>query len=96
MRVDTAPGENWDRVLDASWENGALIQAYYHDGPVPGEDPSDRILLLVRPEDTPVHWWLMNIEDATIIQVGLDLAMNRAKQDSVPARPLEREDGGEP
>lgn len=70
-------GKFWDRV-QTSWGNGTRIEFLLHEGPLPGEDPSDRLQVLVTDCDGLSRGWLMNIEDAVLIIRGLSRLVDNA------------------
>lgn len=71
------------------WINGAKIEVRFHEKPVKGEDPSDRIHLILTDCDGVRHGWHMNIEDSIGIIHGLAKAVQVAIEYQVPVTPQE-------
>lgn len=66
------------------WANGARIEVLLYSEPQPGEDPSDRIHLLVTDQGGERRGWLMNQEDALAVMTLLEMAACRAAARGYP------------
>ena len=66
------------RVHGDIWHNGAFVEVLFYQEPQPGEDPSDRIHLMVTDRNGDKDGWLMNAEDAVSIIRGLTAALQAA------------------
>lgn len=62
---------------------------WYHPEPLPGEDPSDRIRMIITSADGGVTEALGNVEDALLIIRGLSICATEAVVAGVPTRPKE-------
>ncbi len=66
------------------WRNGACIESLYYPDPLAGEDPSDRIQLLVTSAKGEPRGWLMNAQDAIAMIRTLSAALARALEPKPP------------
>lgn len=75
-----------DRIYALCWENGQLIEVLFYEEPQDGEDPSDRIHLLITPEGEKPRGWLMNVDDAISIIEGLSMGCRLAMKAGIPTQ----------
>lgn len=76
-----------ERELLEVWGNGAMIELLYHPQPLPGEDESDRIQLLVTEAGGVRRGWLLNVEDANSLIHALTIGIRLAIDDRIPVAP---------
>lgn len=63
-------------IFVSQWKNGAKIEIFFYKKPLPNEDPTDRIQLLISPSGQKPRGWILNLADATDIIYGLSKAMS--------------------
>jgi len=66
-----------------------VYEFLYYEEEQEGEDPSDRIHVLITDHKGGVTGMLMNVQDALIFQQGLAICMQRAVDDGVPLLPAD-------
>ncbi|MBP8125778.1 MAG: hypothetical protein KAZ26_24225 [Caldilineaceae bacterium] len=81
---------NEERILSTTiWGNAASIEMACYDEPLPGEDISDRLHLMIVGSDGNQRGWLMNAQDAValirVLAAGIDEVITRGW----PMRPLD-------
>jgi len=70
-------GDYWDRI-QSTWGNGATMEFLLYYEPLVGEDPTDRLQMIVTDCDGNKRGWLMNIEDAMVVIRGLSRLVDNA------------------
>lgn len=75
------------------WRNGATIETVLYPEPLPGEDPADRIHLLVTDQEGNRAGWLMCPEDAMAMIDCLTRAVGRTMEEGFPMLPKQEGDG---
>jgi len=65
------------------------FQFLFYPEKLKGEDNSDRIHLLIKPYNSKMRGWLMNIEDAIVIIRGLSICIQKAIENRIPPSPIE-------
>lgn len=77
-RIEVPP--NAAREVLEVWGNGSMIELLYYPQPLPGEDESDCIQVIVTAAGGKPRGWLMNIEDANslihALSTGIRLAID--------------------
>ncbi len=76
-------------LFRAVWGNRAAIEVLYYDEPLAGEDPSDRLHLMLCPAGEQPRGWIMNAEDATDIIHGLAMGIAECIARGVPMQPID-------
>lgn len=79
------------RVYLEMWGNG-FIDVLFYDEPQLGEDPSDRIHLMIHGFDGERRGFIMNVQDAICMVHGLSTAIQRAIEAGVPLKPTKQEE----
>lgn len=65
----------------------AVYEFLFYESAQPGEDPSDRIHVIITTCDGQKQGWLMNVEDALVFIRGLSVCVQKAVESGVPLRP---------
>jgi hypothetical protein len=73
-----------ERVWLEVWHNGTTIETLCYSRWQDGNMESDRIHLVITPDGGERMGWLMNIEDANAIVMGLSRAISRAIELGIP------------
>lgn len=58
-------------VFTSLWANGAKMEFYYQKEPLEGEEPNDRIQILLYPADSNPRGYVMNMAEANDMIYGL-------------------------
>lgn len=75
--------------LTALWESSEqCVRVVYYSESLAGENPADRIHLMIQPAGEAQRGWIMTISEAESIITGLEIAIERARADSVPEEPV--------
>lgn len=64
-----------------------VYEFLFYPEPLPGEDQSDRIHVLITDRHGKRCGWLMNVEDAIVFIRGLSVCMQKAVEAGVPFTP---------
>lgn len=75
-----------ERVYLAAWPNGVQHDVWFLEEPLAGHAESDRIYLRLVDKKGLEHNFLMNIEDANSLIIGLSLGIRKSLDAGVPVR----------
>lgn len=75
------------RVHGSLWQNGAMIEVFYHKEIPDDFDPSDRMEIKITDCNGFVKGWHLNMEDALELIEGLSKAMKLCGENRVPYNP---------
>lgn len=85
-RLEIAPDEARE-VLEV-WGNGAVFELFYYPDPLPGEDASDCMRVVIRAAGGKPRGWLLNIEDANSLIHALSTGIRLAIDDRRLVAPM--------
>lgn len=80
------PEGEWMDYSREEWGNGSKIEFILYSEPLPGEDKSDQLHMIVTDCDGRQRGWLMNPEDAMTIIRGLSRLVDNAMALDKPYR----------
>jgi hypothetical protein len=65
----------------------SVYEFLFYEEQQPGQDPSDRIQIIITTADGSKQGWLMNVEDSMIFIRGLSVCVQKAIRAGVPLAP---------